>query len=120
MPVVTPTPNLLQELYALGEQMRTALEAGEIDEFGRLVVARGAVLQRLSDYAGPADIDPDWEETATALKRQHDSLTHSMAEEEQRVEEALNALARFKDARQTYTAAPSSDARGILNPELRG
>jgi hypothetical protein len=118
MPERTTTPNLLEAVYAVGQQMCSALHADDLETFFGLVQERGTLLEKLHRYAHPAEIDPNWERTAAALAQQQTLLNEALADQEQRMSEALHALERFKDARTVYAQRP---ARGVvLNPVLQG
>lgn len=111
-----PSPNVLEALYGVGQQMQAALANDDLERFFALVAERGTLLESLKAYAHPADITPDWEQTAAALGEQYRMITEAMAAHEDRLGVALATQERYRDAHQRYHPPPASGT--ILNSDL--
>ena len=110
--------NLLDQIYDLGEKMYGALSEEDLDHFFELTAERGTLLDSLSQYNKPADIDPRWEGKAKALTDQFERLSTAFAGQEQKMGHALETMGRFKMARSQYNQRPTGNC--ILNRNLRG
>lgn len=108
---------LLDDLYAIGENLASALINADMDRYFELVDKRGTLLESLSDYQHPSEIDPDWREMWTRLQEQHEFIMATLAAHEIQMQEALGEFERFKGASRTYQR--SGPGRQILNSELR-
>ena len=118
MPHTTTSPNVLDGLYALGERLCLALEVGDVETVALLMQERGALVERLQDFAHPAEVDPDWQRHASALQQQHHAIVDAATAQKKQFEEALEALGHVKRARARYNERPARAP--ILNKNLRG
>ena len=118
MPHTATSPTLLDGLYALGERLCLALEAGDVETFACLMQERGALVERLQSFAHPADVDPDWQQHASALQQQHHAIVKAATARKEQFEEALEALGHVKRARARYHKRPARAS--ILNKNLCG
>lgn len=109
--------NLLEDLLAVGEQMKKALDGGETDAYLELLEKRGTLLDAISAYPHPSEIDPNWKTTAAALSGQHDQLVEAAEAQCRRMQEALTRMKQVEGARRSYRQA--SGRRNILNENLR-
>ncbi len=108
---------LLEQIYDLGERMCAALADGDVDGFQEAVQERGELLKRFGAARDAAQGTEAWEAVVARLREQHEELQVLTARYESRMQETLETMSRFKDARKSY-AAPSS--RGsILDSRLR-
>lgn len=108
---------MLDEIFTLGESMRTALEADDMDAFFALLDQRGALVEQLDARRAPAgDVLAG---RADALARQHTALAVSIQAQQQRLAEALNTLAQVKQAKDRYGKRRAAPTR-ILNKNLCG
>ena len=98
--------SLLQSIYALGEEMCLALERDDLDAFFALLAQRTPLIERLATYASPAEVGPDWEKLADALRQQQHRLAGVLAAQEQRLSDALGGLRKQRTARQRYRERP--------------
>ena len=108
---------LLDDLFALGEKMHSALESERLDDYLELLTQRGTLLDILSGYEHPSQIDADWHSIAGRLAKQHELLMQAASEYEERMRDSLVRLERTKGAGRSYHAAPAR--KNILNENLR-
>lgn len=111
-------PNLLQKIFALGESMGTALDSEDLDQFFALTEERGTLLEGLNAYEHPAEICPDWQQLASALKEQHQRITGAIAAQERRLTEGLGSIEKYKGAQQSYSSPPPRNS--ILHQDVHG
>ena len=109
---------LLDGIYALGEQLRAALENGAVDTFVDLMNQRGALVERLSALAPPTWVAGERDEQAARLKRQHDTILAAATVQEQHLVEAQGVLKQIQQAKTQYSRR-SAPAR-FLNKDLCG
>lgn len=109
---------LLEQIYEVGERMRSALESEDVDSFYELVVDRGSLLDRLNRHSDAVARSEAWNQISARLREQHVVLTTIMAQQEARLQKTLNSLNRFKDAQRSYTG--KSPRGSILRDHVRG
>ncbi len=109
---------LLDGIYALGEQLRAALENGAVDILVDLVNQRGALVERLGALAPPSWVDGEKDEQAALLKRQHATIIAEATAQEQRLVDAQGVLKKIQQAKTQYSRR-SAPAR-VLNKDLCG
>lgn len=109
--------SLLQDIYRLGEEITSSLSNGDLDRYFELLDERGTLLDTLSRYKHPSEIDPDWENISRALKEQHHVIMDAVTECERRMQNTLTGMERFKDASRSYHQ-PEQRTQ-ILNDDLR-
>lgn len=110
--------SLLRKIYDKGQEMASALQNDQVEPYFQLVEERGTLLEELDRYEHPSEIDPDWQEIATALQEQYQVLTTAIAAQERRMQEELAAVQRYKGASRSYQ--PSARPAQILNQNLHG
>ncbi len=109
--------SLLQRIYDLGEELSSALSRADLEAFFELVEKRGTLLDKLTRYAHPFDVDPDWKIISEALKEQHRKLATAVAGEQKKMQDVLTELERFKGASRSYQGSASRSQ--ILSEDLR-
>ena len=109
---------LLDGIYALGEQVRAALENGAVDTLVDLMNQRGALVERLSTLASPTWVAGEKDEQAALLKRQHDTIIAEATAQEQCLVDAQGVLKQIQQAKAQYSRR-SAPAR-FLNKNLCG
>lgn len=106
---MTPTPSndLFDAVYEIGQRMCAALDAGELELFFELVHERGTLLESIQNSVQPAEIDPEQRRRmGAALAEQQQQLVTAAAAQHRRLGEALVEIERFKSARQQYRQQP--------------
>ncbi len=109
--------SLLRRIYLLGHDMVSVLHKGDLELYFEMLEKRGTLLEELDLYKHPSEIDPDWQEIATALQEQHQVLTAALAEQEGRMQEELAGMHRYKGASRSYNQTAARPQ--ILNENLR-
>ena len=109
---------LLDGIYALGEQVRAALDNGAVDTLVDLMNERGALVERLGALERPTWVAGEKDEQATLLKRQHDTIIAEATVQEQHMVDAQGVLKQVQQAQAQYSRR-SAPAR-FLNKNLCG
>lgn len=111
-------PNLLEGIYALGEQLRSALDKDDMDTFFHLVQERGALVERLKTVETTSFTSEELQRGSVSLRDQDAKILATVAVQEKRFASALEKLGRVKHAREHYNQrrAPSR----ILRRNVRG
>ena len=109
---------LLDGIYALGEQVRAALDNGAVDTLVDLVNERGALVERLSALERPTWVAGEKDEQAALLERQHDTIIAEVSAHEERLVDAQGVLKQVQQAKAQYSRR-SAPAR-FLNKNLCG
>lgn len=110
--------DLLEKIYALGENMRVALESEDVEAFYTLVEERGALLDQLNACANPLERSDAWNQIAERMREQHRILTDALARQEMRLQNSLGSLNRYKGAQRSYAGI---EPRGtILRNHVKG
>ena len=109
----------LETILAIGEQIRTDLETGALEQISALIRQRATAVERLHAPGRPTSLPPDGQRVADALAAQHRALACTLAERQQDIETALARLERLNEAHQTYAASPPRP-QGVLHRNLCG
>ena len=114
----TAHTTLLDGIYALGEQVRAALEADDVDAFVDLVEQRGRLIEQLGALDPPAPGAEDLTEQAARLKRQHAHIGAATAAREKRLVVDQGTLKQVQQARVQYGG--HRERPRFLNKNLHG
>ncbi len=109
---------VLDGIYALGEQVRAALDNGAVDTLVDLMDERGALVERLGALERPTWVAGEKDEQAARLKRQHDTIIAEVTVQEQHLVDAQGVLKQIQQAKTQYSKR-SAPAR-FLNKDLCG
>lgn len=112
-PETTPSSDLLERLFGLGQRLCHAFEAGDVDAACRLVEERGTLLEALQSCPPPGAA---LRRQAAALAQQHHAIAAAAAAHEQRIQAALEALGQARQASAQYASRPVRPP--ILNKNL--
>ncbi|MFQ5572045.1 MAG: flagellar protein FliT [Rhodothermales bacterium] len=114
-----PSYSLLDRIYALGERLHAALEAGETDTFFELVLERGALVERLCALEPPDRMNEDLKPRMSMLVRQHREIGTALATLENHLTSSLDKLGQVKQAQAQYRQHHQQRPH-ILNKNLCG
>lgn len=98
--------------------MCEALVNDDLDGFFELAERRGTLIGELRSADHPSDVDPEWQTTADAMARQHETLTRELARQQERLQRAMGGAERYRHARQQYAERPGPSQ--ILHRNVRG
>ena len=107
--------DLLDALYASGEHLRRALDAGDTDEVAALAAARQQLAARLEGRTAP----PEVMARAEAFEAQSRALADALRRHGQRFADAFDQLGRLRQARARY-ADPGETGPRVLDRTVRG
>jgi hypothetical protein len=110
--------SLLDGIYALGEQLRGALETGDIDAFVELVDQRGVLVDRLHALTPPPRGDKAIAKYAEQLNQQYAAILAATAVQEKHLEAAQGTLKQVQQAKTHYRGR--RERPRFLNKDLCG
>ena len=93
---------LLDRLYAIGEEMRIHLSNDNMDTFYELLRNRHLLVQEINGMSENSASSPELTEKFTRLDEQFKSLIKDLRVKEQALFENLKQLQNLKQAKQSY------------------
>lgn len=111
-------PNLLHTILDVGHRIAAAIERQDLEAYLTLVPLRKQLIEQLSAYTHPAEIDPEWERMIPAFVEQDNHIAAHLAVWERDLAEDIHAVRRMRHAQQRYQ--PPAAPRRLLNKRLQG
>lgn len=111
---------LLNELYQIGEDMRTALSSDDLEAFFAALETRTALIERLKAHEAPDPRPAEWTVLSDRLQRQHEALAAAVHQQRQRIDQLLNHQQQYKKARAGYQPADQQPPRNVLHRNVHG